>query len=77
MELNTCTVGRGKFGYAERVRSMSEMADIFNTGDEIFLVFTEKSKYPLYTFFHSHFLLILLGSVHLVGMILGVKAVCT
>ena len=27
-----------------------EISDIFNTFDEIYLVFTEKSKYPLFTF---------------------------
>ena len=28
-----------------------EISDIFNTFDEIFLVFTEKSKYPLFVLF--------------------------
>ena len=31
---------------------MSEIADIFNTFDEIFLVFTEKSKFS-FSFFRS------------------------
>ena len=71
-----------KISVISRVRSTSEMADIFNTRDEIFLVFTEKSKFPLrenLTFFPSHFSLILLGSARLVGtfLILGINAVCT
>ena len=36
-----------KISVISRVRSTSEMADIFNTRDQIFLVFTEKSKFPL------------------------------
>ena len=59
--------------------SLSEIPDIFNTFDEIFLVFTEKSKFYFYfslkgknlTFFPGHFSLILLSSVRLVGIILG------
>ena len=62
------------------MRSTSEIADIFNTRDEIFLVFTEKKVNFLFiffcygeklNFFHSHFSLILLGSARLVGIILG------
>ena len=52
-----------------RVRSPSEITDIFNTFDEIF---TEKSKFYFFlkgknlTFFHGHFSLILLSSARLV-----------
>ena len=75
-----------KISVISRVRSTSEIADIFNTRDEIFLVFTEKKVNFLFisfclgerlNFFLSHFSLILLGSVRLVGIILGVNAVCT
>ena len=75
-----------KLSVISRVRSTSEISDIFSTWDEIFLVFTEKkSKFSFYfyrseeklNFFHSHFSLILLGSARLVGIILGVNAVFT
>ena len=75
-----------KISVISRVRSASENADIFNIRDEIFLVFTKKkSKFSFYfflfrgklNFFHSHFSLVLLSSVHLVGIILGVNPVCT
>ena len=55
-----------------RVRNPSEITDIFNTFDEIFLVFTEKSKFYFFlkgknlTFFPGHFSLILLSSARLV-----------
>ena len=39
-----------KISEISRVRSTSEIADIFNTFDEIFLVFTEKSKFSFYFF---------------------------
>ena len=77
-----------KISVISRVRSTSEIADIFNTRDEIFLLFTEKKVNFLFyfffclgeklnNFFHSHFSLILLGSVGLVGIILGGNTVCT
>ena len=68
------------------MRSTSEIADIFNTPDEIFLVFTEKKVNFLFIFFclgeklyffHSHFSSILLDSVRLVDIILGGNSVCT
>ena len=37
-----------KISVISRVRSTSEIADIFNTWDEIFLVFTEKGKFSFY-----------------------------
>ena len=40
-----------KISVISRVRSTSEIADIFNTFDEICLVFTEKSKFSFYFFF--------------------------
>ena len=59
------------------MHSKSEVADIFNTLDEIFLVFTDKSKFSL-SFFFIFFRrgksltfclsIILLSSVHLVGV---------
>ena len=33
-----------------RVLCTHENSDVFNTLDEIYLVFTSKSKYPLYTY---------------------------
>ena len=77
-----------KISVNSRVRSTSEFSDIFNTFDEIFLAFTEKSKFSLIFFsrktnrmetnlFPSHFSLILIGSVRLLGIILGVNTVCT
>ena len=67
------------------MRSKSETADIFNTFNEICMVFTEKRKFSFnfsvkvkkLNFFPGHFLLILLGSAPLVGIILGVNAACT
>ena len=61
------------------MRSTSKIADIFNTRDEICFIFTEKKVNFLFifpfrqklNFFLSHFSLILLGSVRLVGIILG------
>ena len=67
-----------KISVISRVRSTSEIADIFNTRDEIFLVFTEKKVNFLFifsikrkklNFFHSHFSLISLSSACLVGII--------
>ena len=65
------------------MRSTSEIANIFNTRDEIFLVFTEKKVNFLFifsvegkklNFCHSHFSLILPASAGLVGIILvGIK----
>ena len=75
-----------KTSVISRVRSTSEIADIFNVRDEIFLVFTEKKVYFLFNylfiylfifalreknFFPSHFSLILLRSVRFVDIILG------
>ena len=68
-----------KISVISRVCSTSEIADIFNTKDEMFLVFTEKNVNFLFIFsvkgkkiyfFSSHFLLNLLGSVHLLGIIM-------
>ena len=59
------------------MRSSSEIIDIFNTFDIMFLVFTDKKDIFSYllrgklTFFPSHFSLILLGSARLVDMKLG------
>ena len=39
-----------KISVISRVRSTSEIADIFNTGDEIFLVFAEKKVNFLFIF---------------------------
>ena len=39
-----------KISVISQVRSMSEMADIFNTRDEMFLVFTEKKVNFLFIF---------------------------
>ena len=57
-----------KISVISRVRSTSDIADIFNAGDEIFLVISEKKisfyffrKVEKLTFFHSRFSLILLG----------------
>ena len=74
-----------KISEISRVRSTSEIADIFNTSDKIFLVFTKKKVNFLFIFsvkgknltFFSHFSLILLGSARLVGIILGGNIVCT
>ena len=43
-----------KISVISRVRSTSEITDIFNIFDEIFLVFTKKSKFSFY-FFHINF----------------------
>ena len=67
-EVNTKYISSNalKISVISRVHSTSEIA-IFNTSDEIYLVFTEK----------GHFSIILLGSARLVGIILGVNIVCT
>ena len=67
-------------------------SDIFNTSDEIVLVYTKKVNVLFIffspaeltetnriktNFFPSHFSLILLGSGRLLGIILGVNTVCT
>ena len=81
-EVNTKYISSNvlKISGISQVRSMSEIADIFNTFDEIFLVFTaKKNKCSFYffrqgeklNFFPSHFSLILLGSARLEGIILG------
>ena len=79
-EVNTKYISSNvlKISAISRVRSTSEIADIFNTFDEIFLVFTEKKVNFLFiffrkgknNFFHSHFSLTLPGSAGLVGIIL-------
>ena len=54
-----------KISEISRVHSPSEITDIFNTVDGIFLVFTEKGKFYFYfslNFFPRHFSLILLSS---------------
>ena len=80
-----------KISVISRVRSTSEISDIFHTRWNI-LVLTEKKVNFLYffclgeitanelyqnNFFPSHFSLILLGSACLLGIILGVITVCT
>ena len=80
-EVNTKYVSSNvlKISVISRVRSPSVNTDIFNTFDEIFLVFTEKSKFYFYFslkgknlfFFLRYFSLILLSSARLVGIILG------
>ena len=80
-EVNTKYVSSNvlKISVISRVRSPSVNTDIFNTFDEIFLVYTENSKFYFYFslkgknlfFFHRHFSLILLSSARLVGIILG------
>ena len=67
------------------MRSTREITDIFNTRDEIFFGINRKKVIFFFfffflfrgklNFFHSHFSLILLGSVRLVGIILGVNIV--
>ena len=42
-----------KISVISRVRSTSEITDIFNTRDEIFLIFTEKKVNFLFIFFCS------------------------
>ena len=80
-EVNTKYISSNvlKISVNSRVRSTSEIADIFRTWDEIFLVFIEKKffKGKNRNFFPRHFSLILLGSVRLVGIILGGNTVCT
>ena len=52
-EVNTKYISSNvlKISVISRVRSTSEIADIFNTFDEIFLVFTrKKSKFSFYFF---------------------------
>ena len=51
-EVNTKYISSNvlKISVILRVRSTSEIADIFNTGDEIFLVFTEKKVNFLFIF---------------------------
>ena len=78
-----------KISVNSQVRSKSELSDIFNTWDEIVLIFTEKKVNFLFIFFSmrtnriktnffpSHFSLILLGSVRLLGIILDEYTVCT
>ena len=39
-----------KISVISRMRSTSEIADMFNTSDEIFLVFAEKKKFTFYFF---------------------------
>ena len=62
----------------------SEIADIFNTFNEIFVVFTEKKINFLSIvsvkekkLFSSHFAIILPGTAGLLGKTLGVNTVCT
>ena len=45
-----------KTSEVSRVRSTNEHFDVFNSRDEIYLVFTEKSKVPFlfYTFYRLH-----------------------
>ena len=83
-EVNTKYISSNalKISVISRVRSASEVADIFNTRDEIYLVFTAKKVFffhPLrgVKLFSSYFSIILLGSARLVGKILGVNIVCT
>ena len=40
-----------KISVISRLHSTSEIADIFNARDEIFLVFTEKGKFSFYFLF--------------------------
>ena len=49
-EMNTKYISSNvlKVSAFSRVRSTSEIDDILNTWDEIFLVFTEKSKFSFY-----------------------------
>ena len=79
-EVNTKYISSNvlKISVISRVRSPSVNTDISNTFDEIFLVFTDKSKFYFYFslkgksyFFPRHFSLILLSSARLVGIILG------
>ena len=51
-EVNTKYISSNvlKISVISRVRSRSEMADIFNTCNEIVLVFTKKSKFSFYFF---------------------------
>ena len=51
-EVNTKYISSNvlKISAISRVRSTSEIADIFNTWDEIFLVFTEKKVNFLFIF---------------------------
>ena len=51
-EVNTKYISSNvlKISVISRVRSTSEIADIFYTRDGIFLVFTEKSKFSFYFF---------------------------
>ena len=46
-EVNTKYISSSVLKTSEfsRVRSMSENSDVFNSQDEIYLVFTEKSKF--------------------------------
>ena len=81
LEVNTKYISSNvlKISVISRVRSPSVNTDIFNTFDEIFLVFTEKSKFYFYFSLKGknlfplprHFSLILLSSARLVGIILG------
>ena len=86
LEVNTKYISSNvlKIYVISRVRSTSEIADIFNTRDEIFWYLPKKSKFSFYflfclggklNFFQSHSSLILLGSVRLVGIILGANCV--
>ena len=71
---------------------MSEISDIFNKQDEMFLVFTKKkvnfflffcpgehaeNKQHQNNLFASHFSLVLLGSLCLMGILLRVNIACT
>ena len=60
-----------------RVHSTSEIADICNTWNEIVWYLPTKVNFSDKGNFSQSFLLILLGSAHLVGIIFGVNIVCT
>ena len=83
-EVNTKFISSNvlKISVISQVRSTSEIADIFNTRDEIFLVFIEKKVNFLFiffclgeklNFFHSHSPLILLGVSGFSGYNTGCK----
>ena len=87
-EVNTKYISSNvlKISEISRVRSTSEIADIFNTWDEIFFGIYRKKVNFLFIFsvegkklhfFHSYFSLILPGSAGLVGIILCENTVCT
>ena len=78
-EVNTKYISSNvlKISVISRVRSPSEISDLFNKFDGIFLVCTKKGTFFIFPlsgkklFFHRHFSLILLSSARLVGIIMG------